>query len=192
MTRERTLRRKLDTLRVLGEAVNAMKSLSAHHLRAARAGLTAARAYQDGIDRVIASAGIVQVGSPAAAPAFLLIAADLGLCDGYSSRVTDTALEGHVRQARAIAVAQPQVRGDQQECRCCGQATRPGQCPRTQSRDQYRPDTLVRAVNPAAPTPQMPAPVGVASFGTTEESSFWRRVPRVTEWRPSEPHRSMS
>lgn len=95
MTRERTLRRKLDSLRVLGAAVNAMKSLSAHHLRASRAGLTTARTYRDGIDRVIASAGIVQVGSPAAAPAFLLIAADLGLCDGYSSRVTDMALDQH-------------------------------------------------------------------------------------------------
>lgn len=95
MTRERTLRRRLDSLRVLGEAVNAMKSLSAHHLRAARAGLTAARAYRDGVDRVIASAGIVQVGSPAATPAFLLIAADLGLCDGYSSRLTNMALEQH-------------------------------------------------------------------------------------------------
>ena len=95
MTRERTLRRKLNSLRVLGEAVNAMKSLSAHHLRAARAGLTAARVYRDGIDRAIASAGIAQVGSPAAAPAFLLIAADLGLCDGYSSRLTDMALEQH-------------------------------------------------------------------------------------------------
>ena len=95
MKREQTLRRKLESLRVLGEAITAMKSLSAHHLRASRAGLVAARAYRDGIDRVIASAGIVQIGSPASAPAFLLIAADLGLCGGYSSRLTDMALEQH-------------------------------------------------------------------------------------------------
>lgn len=97
MRREQTLRRKLESLDVLGEVVNAMKSLSAHHVRAARAGLAAARAYRDGIDQVIASVGITQVSSQNAAPAVLLIAADLGLCNGYNSRLVETAVEEYQR-----------------------------------------------------------------------------------------------
>ena len=93
MKREQTLRRRLESLDVLGEVVNAMKSLSAHHVRAARAGLAAARAYRDGIDQVIASAGIAQVAPQKGAPAVLLIAADLGLCNGYNSRLVETAVE---------------------------------------------------------------------------------------------------
>lgn len=98
MKREHTLRRKLDSLRVLGEAITAMKSLSAHHLRTARAGLLAARAYRDGIDRLIGAAGISQIGPHDGAPAILLLAADLGLCDGYNTRLVEAALEQ--RQAR--------------------------------------------------------------------------------------------
>ena len=93
MRLEQALRRKLESLTMLGEAINAMKSLSAHHLRAAREGLASARAYRDGIDALIASAGIAQVAPPTHATALLLIAADLGLCDGYNSRLVDTALE---------------------------------------------------------------------------------------------------
>ena len=93
MKREQALRRTLESLGMLGEAINAMKSLSAHHLRAARAWLASARAYRDGIDALIASAGIVQITPPAQTTALLLIAADLGLCDGYNSRLVETALE---------------------------------------------------------------------------------------------------
>ncbi len=93
MKREQALRRTLESLGMLGEAINAMKSLSAHHLRAARAGLASARAYRDGIDALIASAGITQITPPAQATALLLIAADLGLCDGYNSRLVEIALE---------------------------------------------------------------------------------------------------
>ena len=93
MKREHTLRRTLDSLGMLGEAINAMKSLSAHHLRTARAGLSAARAYRDGIDQVIAAAGIAQLAPQDGAPAVLLLAADLGLCDGYNARLVEAALE---------------------------------------------------------------------------------------------------
>jgi F-type H+-transporting ATPase subunit gamma len=74
-----------------------MKSLSAHHVRAARAGLSAARAYRDGIDQAIASVGIAQVASRTGSPAILLIAADLGLCNGYNSRLVETAVEEYRR-----------------------------------------------------------------------------------------------
>ena len=97
MRREQTLRRKLESLDVLGEVVNAMKSLSAHHVRAARAGLAAARAYRDGIDQAIASVGIAQVAPQKGSPAVLLIAADLGLCNGYNSRLVETAVEEYQR-----------------------------------------------------------------------------------------------
>ena len=93
MKREHTLRRKLDSLSMLGEAITAMKSLSAHHLRTARAGLASARAYRDGIDQVIAAAGIAQIPPKDGTPAVLLLAADLGLCAGYNARLVEAALE---------------------------------------------------------------------------------------------------
>ena len=74
MKREHTLRRKLESLKMLGEAITAMKSLSAHHLRAARAELADARDYRDGVDRVIAEAGIAQVSPKGGAAAVLLLA----------------------------------------------------------------------------------------------------------------------
>lgn len=93
MRREQALRRQVRSLDLLESAVNAMKSLSAHHLRAARAGLAAARAYREGIDDLMASAGISQVAPRVARPGLLLIGADLGLCDGYNVRLTTAALE---------------------------------------------------------------------------------------------------
>lgn len=95
MRREQTLRRKLKSLGVLAEAIAAMKSLSAHHLRAARSELSAARAYQAGIGHAIAAAGLVQIAPREGAPGVLLLAADLGLCDGYSPRLVDAALAQH-------------------------------------------------------------------------------------------------
>ena len=97
MRREQTLRRKLGSLNVLGVVVNAMKSLSAHHVRTARAGLAAARAYREGIDHVIASVGIAHVTQQKGKSAVLLIAADLGLCNGYNSRLVDMAVEQYQR-----------------------------------------------------------------------------------------------
>ena len=95
MKREHTLRRTLESLRILGEAIAALKSLSAHHLRAARTGLVAARQYRDGIDRIIAEAGIVQITPRDGVPAVLLLAADLGLCNGYNARLVETSVEQH-------------------------------------------------------------------------------------------------
>jgi len=93
MKREQALRRSLESLGTLGEAINALKSLSAHHLRAARAGLLAARAYREGIDAIVGLAGLTQIVPSADKSALLLIAADLGLCDGYNSRLVATAMD---------------------------------------------------------------------------------------------------
>jgi F-type H+-transporting ATPase subunit gamma len=92
--REQALRRQLASLSTLEEAINAMKSLSAHHLRTSRTGLLPARAYRDGIDAAIAAADIRQALPARDVPALLLIAADLGLCDGYNVRLVDAALAG--------------------------------------------------------------------------------------------------
>lgn len=92
MKRELTIRHRLDSVRMLNDAVNAMKSLSAHHLRASRAGIAPARAYRDGIDALLASTGITQAAPATQTSAVLLIAADLGLCDGYTQRLVDAAV----------------------------------------------------------------------------------------------------
>jgi F-type H+-transporting ATPase subunit gamma len=103
MRREQVLRRQLDSLGMLGQAIDAMQSLSAHHLRSARVGLVAARAYRDGIDTLIAAAGIAQAPPVIEQPGLLLLAADLGLCDGYNAQLTEAALVQRQRlDARAL------------------------------------------------------------------------------------------
>lgn len=92
MKREQALRRTLRSLSVLGDVVNAMKSLSAHHVRAARTGLADAREYRAGIDSMLAAAGLAQLASNGRPPAVLLVATDLGLCNGYTARLTEAAL----------------------------------------------------------------------------------------------------
>ena len=97
MKREHSLRRRLHSLETLSEAISAMKSLSAHHFRSARAALPAARNYRDGIERALAATGFHQ--SAITGNAVLLIAADLGLCGGYNSQLTAAAIEHHHRLA---------------------------------------------------------------------------------------------
>jgi F-type H+-transporting ATPase subunit gamma len=95
MKREHSLQRRLHSLETLSEAISAMKSLSAHHFRSARAALPAARAYREGIDLALAATGVHQ--SEATGNAILLIAADLGLCDGYNSQLAAAGQEHHRR-----------------------------------------------------------------------------------------------
>jgi F-type H+-transporting ATPase subunit gamma len=97
MKREQSLRRRLRSLDTLSDAVGAMKSLSAHHLRSARAALPAARAYRQGIDDALAVLGLDQRESGSDASAILLFAADLGLCGGYNSQLTAAALDNYER-----------------------------------------------------------------------------------------------
>jgi F-type H+-transporting ATPase subunit gamma len=93
VTREHTLRRQIDSLHMLGDAVNAMKALSAHHLRAARAGLATARSYRNGIDTLLEAVGIAQILPSTHRPGLLVLASDLGLCGGYNSRLTDISVK---------------------------------------------------------------------------------------------------
>jgi F-type H+-transporting ATPase subunit gamma len=95
MKREQALRRRLHAQETLYEAVSALKSLSAHHFRIARAARPATRAYRTGIDDALAAIGLAPPVLPPAAPALLLIASDLGLCNGYNARLGQHAIEQH-------------------------------------------------------------------------------------------------
>lgn len=95
MKREQSLRRRLQSQETLFEAVTAMKSLSAHHFRVARAALAAARAYRRGIDTALAAIGLAPPVLRPTPPGLVLIASDLGLCDGYNSRLVQQAEEEH-------------------------------------------------------------------------------------------------
>lgn len=97
MKREHSLRRRLRSLETLSEAVGAMKSLSAHHFRSARAALPAARAYREGIDDALAVLRLDHTDSAGDASAILVVAADLGLCGGYNSQLAAAAIDHHAR-----------------------------------------------------------------------------------------------
>lgn len=102
MKREQTLRHKLQSQQTLHEAVSAMRSLAAHHFRVARAAVPAARAYRQEIDRALGAIGINQPARAVTAPGLLVVAADLGLCDGYSSRIVELAIKRHHEQASIV------------------------------------------------------------------------------------------
>lgn len=103
MQRENALRRRLHSLDTLSETISAMKSLAAHHFREARSALPAAREYRTQIDRALASGGLHRWVRPGNAKAILLIAADVGLCDGYNSRLSSAAIQHH-QQVTAACV----------------------------------------------------------------------------------------
>lgn len=85
MKREVELKRRLRSLATLREAVSAMKSLSAHHFREARAALEPARAYREGIERVFARTGAA-LGAGTGEAGLLVIGGELGLCGAYNAR----------------------------------------------------------------------------------------------------------
>lgn len=103
MKREHSVRRRLHSLETLSEAVGAMKSLAAHHFRSARSALPAAHAYREGVDEAIAAIGLPEREMSCNASAILLIAADLGLCGGYNSRLAVAAID-HVDRLNAKRV----------------------------------------------------------------------------------------
>lgn len=96
MTRASEVERRLRSLAALAEAVSAMKSLSAHHFRAARAAVEPARIYREGVERVAVRAGATLAGGDGPA-GLLVIGAEHGLCGGYDARVVAAAL--HQREA---------------------------------------------------------------------------------------------
>ncbi|MCB9678925.1 MAG: F0F1 ATP synthase subunit gamma [Alphaproteobacteria bacterium] len=86
------IRRRLVSLRTLSEAVTAMSSLSAHHLRQARDAMPSAAAYEADLGQALARAA---VRFPAEAPEgetlLLVVGSHLGLCGGYNGRVAEVA-----------------------------------------------------------------------------------------------------
>ncbi len=88
-------RRRLRSLEALDEAVGAMKSLSAHHLREARRSVEQARVYRSGVERMLQEAGEVFAQGVEGA-GVLVIGAELGLCGSYNSQVV---AEGAARRA---------------------------------------------------------------------------------------------
>jgi F-type H+-transporting ATPase subunit gamma len=91
MRRESELRRRLRALEILGEAVRAMKSLSAHHFRETRRAVEPARAYRAGIERVLAWTGAsIPAGDGPAG--LLVVGAELGLCGSYNARLAAAAV----------------------------------------------------------------------------------------------------
>jgi F-type H+-transporting ATPase subunit gamma len=92
--RERELTGRLRSLDALAEAVSAMKSLSAHHLRESRAALDRARPYRDGVERIAAAAG-AHLPTGAGATGLVVLGAELGLCGGYHARLVADAAAQH-------------------------------------------------------------------------------------------------
>ena len=92
MKRVHDLERRLHSLHMLQEAVSAMKSLAAHHLREARAGLDAAHAYKQGVERVGRQVGMA-IPAGDGPGGLLIIGAELGLCGSYNSQVADVAMK---------------------------------------------------------------------------------------------------
>lgn len=95
MRREHSLRKRLHSLETLSEAIGAMRSLAAHHFRTARSALPAAQAYREGIDQALRTVSLHHPPPSGDAAGILLIAADLGLCNGYNSQLTAKAIEQH-------------------------------------------------------------------------------------------------
>ena len=92
MKHQRDLELRLSSLDTLGEAISAMKSLSAHHLRVARAALAPSRAYREGLMGIAARTGALLPGGEGGA-GLLVLGAELGLCGGYNSHIVAAALE---------------------------------------------------------------------------------------------------
>ena len=86
MKRAHDLELRLRSLETLSQAVSAMKSLSGHHLREARAALGPARVYRQGIDHVIESSGAL-LPAGGGGVGLLVIGAELGFCGAYNSHV---------------------------------------------------------------------------------------------------------
>lgn len=91
MSREAALRRHLRGLEVLDEAVRAMKSLSAHHFRRARAALTTARAYRASLEEAASEVLLPESSAVDGPPTLLVVGANLGLCAHYHAEVVEAA-----------------------------------------------------------------------------------------------------
>lgn len=86
MKREHELERRLRSLRALGEAIGAMKNLSAQHYREIRGAVEPAREYRSGIERIRQWTG-AELPAGGGTAGLLVIGAELGLCGGYNVQV---------------------------------------------------------------------------------------------------------
>ena len=91
MKRERDLELRLQSLRTLGQAVVAMKSLSAHHFRAAREALAPVRTYRQGVDRIVRSTG-ASLPAGDGPRGLLVVGGELGFCGAYNAHVAMAAV----------------------------------------------------------------------------------------------------
>jgi F-type H+-transporting ATPase subunit gamma len=96
MKREVELMRRLRSLEALGDAVGAMKSLSAHHFREARREIELARVYREGVERLLRRSGATLAAGTEGA-GLLVIGAELGLCGSYNAQVVQAATEHRQR-----------------------------------------------------------------------------------------------
>jgi F-type H+-transporting ATPase subunit gamma len=90
--REAELRRRLHVLRALRETIGAMKSLSAHHLRATRAAVAPAREYRAATLRILQGTQ-ARLAAGSGEAGLLVIGAELGLCGAYNAQVARAASE---------------------------------------------------------------------------------------------------
>lgn len=84
MRRAVELERRVRSLEALGDAVTAMKSLSAHHFREARRAVPPARVYRLGVERMCGEAG-AELPAGDGPPGLLVIGGELGLCGSYNA-----------------------------------------------------------------------------------------------------------
>ncbi|MCB9569112.1 MAG: F0F1 ATP synthase subunit gamma [Myxococcales bacterium] len=92
MKRELELGRRLHSLETLGDAVSAMKSLSAHHFRETRDALEPARTYREGVLRLAEATG-AELPAGDGPIGLLVIGAELGLCGSYNSSIAAAGAE---------------------------------------------------------------------------------------------------
>ncbi len=112
MKRQKHLKHRLDTLAALHEAVGAMRSVSAHHFRVARAGLATARDYRRDVQCIVSEVGIRQPLGAIDPTGLLVVASDLGLCGDYNSRLGQLALaQSKLHPAVVIYSVGRRVRG---------------------------------------------------------------------------------
>lgn len=90
MKRERELERRLRSLSALGEAIGAMKSLAAHHFRESREALEVARAYREGVERILAASD-ARLGAGDGPALLVVVGGELGLSGSYDTRIVDAA-----------------------------------------------------------------------------------------------------
>jgi F-type H+-transporting ATPase subunit gamma len=92
MKRESDLKQRLESLENLLDAVSAMKSISAHHLRAARRELEPVRDYKQGVDSAVDQACVELPPGGSGDCGLVVVGAELGLCGGYNAQVAETAI----------------------------------------------------------------------------------------------------